>query len=155
MIEYGKPYTPSQPLSAAPLSPTSVVGNSGDLSERALAEAWARSTGLVAVPAKPHKFNGWICFVLAWFWIIPAFIYYLWCSDREYSYNSAIGDALRLWKSHGSPDPYSLKASAPVVQVPAKGDGLAGKIQELVDLKEKGLLSDEEFLAAKKKVLDI
>ena len=157
MVEYGKAPEPSRASAVS----RSYVGAmpAGDESDRALAVAWARSTGLVAVPDKPHKFNPWICFALAWLWIIPAFAYYFWCEATAKAYNTAMSDALRLWKTHGSPDPYALKTAAKETQSvqieQVQQPSLSEKLQELAELRERGLLSEEEFAAAKKKLLDI
>jgi hypothetical protein len=154
MVQDGQPYLPQMASPATPSPPLS-GSVSGDYSDRALAEAWARSTGLVEIPSKPPKFNGWICFLLAWFWLIPALVYYLWCENRKNAYSASIGEALRLWKVHGSPDPYAPKVvvASPVQQQVDRG--LSAKLQELVELKVKGMLSDEEFSAAKRKLLGI
>ena len=129
--------------------------DAGVQSERNLAEAWARSTGLVDVPPKPHKFNGWICFILALFWFIPAIVYYFWCEARANAYAEAINHALRTWKANGSPDPYALAGSSPAVPMSPVEPGISQQLQELFDLKERGLLSEDEFVAAKKKLLGI
>ena len=130
-----------------------------DQSERTLAEAWARSTGLVDIPAKPHQFKGWICFILAFVGFVPAIIYYFWCQSTADSYSEAMNKALRTWKANGSPDPYHSKNIFPTIAPPLpKNVGtqeLSSKLEELFKLKEKGILTEEEFLAAKKKTLGI
>jgi hypothetical protein len=40
-------------------------------------------------------------------------------------------------------------------QAPAKVDSLSEKLREMGDLKDKGLLSEDEFTAAKRKLLGI
>jgi len=160
MGEYRKTPDPpgSAPASQAPPPPTPPSPTAlGDQSDRALAVAWARSTGFVKVPNEPHRFNGWVCFLLAWLWLIPAIIYFLWCESNLNAYNNAISDALRLWKVNGSPDPYAAKMGIAQVVTNSQSEpsGLSEKLQELVALKEKGLLAEDEFSAAKKKLLGI
>lgn len=160
MAEYGKTPEPQRMAQVPPPPPPPPPSAfaTGDQSERALAEAWARSTGLVTIPNKPHKFNGWICFLLAWFWLIPAIVYYLWCEVSLNAYNNSVSDALRLWRSNGSPDPYARVGTTlvpPTTQVQPNPASLSERLQELAVLKEKELLSDEEFAAAKRKLLDI
>lgn len=144
MVEYGQ-------------RPAITTALAGDYSERTLAAAWARSTGVAEVPPVPHKFNGILCFVLAWAYIFPAFIYYFWCKGKQEAYDAAMQNVLRIWKQNGSPDPYANPfVQQSLVQSPkAVEQGLAEKIQELSDLKVKGVLSEDEFAAAKKKLLGI
>lgn len=124
-------------------------------SDKKLAEAWARSTGLVDIPPKPHTFNGWICFILAWFWLIPAIIYFFWCESRATAYSEAINQALRAWRANGSPDPYALRATPSARPSQPSEPDISEKIEQLSALREKGLLTEEEFAAAKKKILGI
>jgi hypothetical protein len=49
--------------------------------------------------------------------------------------------------------PAAAAAPAPQAAPPAAGDDLVGKLKQLADLKTSGVLSDEEFDAAKKKLL--
>ena len=44
-------------------------------------------------------------------------------------------------------------AAAPAAAAPAAGDDMVAQLQKLADLKAAGVLSDEEFAAAKAKVL--
>jgi hypothetical protein len=155
MVQYGQPYLPQKASPATAPTPLS-SSVSGDYSDRALAEAWARSTGLVNIPPKPPEFNALVCLLLAFFvFIVGGLVYYVWCEVRKNAYNASVSEALRLWKAHGSPDPYTprVAVASPVQQQVDKG--LSDKLQELVELKAKGLLSDEEFLAAKRKLLGI
>jgi hypothetical protein len=128
-----------------------------DLSDRRLAEAWARSTGLVSIPKKPsHEFNGWLCFLLAWFWLIPAIIYYFICQSAKNAYNTALDEALIAWRQNGSPDPYASKDHGGSAQAKGGRDiSISEKLSELMDLRERGVLSEEEFVAAKRVVLGI
>jgi len=154
MAEYGQlPETNSQKRKSVPPSEQSTWANY--CSELATAEAWARSTGLASIPEKPPKFNGFICFVLAWFWIFPAIIYYLWWLSKKGAYDSARDDALRLWKKNDSPDPFSSQVTFASEVQSSKSDDLATKLEELASIKDKGLLTEDEFVAAKRKLLGI
>lgn len=48
---------------------------------------------------------------------------------------------------------YQDAQAAGMVQAPPAGGGQVGQLNELADMKAKGLLTDEEFVAAKAKLL--
>ncbi len=51
------------------------------------------------------------------------------------------------------PSPGNVVAPQPVVAAPAAGGDLSAELQKLADLKAQGVLTDEEFAAAKAKLL--
>ncbi len=51
------------------------------------------------------------------------------------------------------PQPAYQAAPAPEPAAPAEGDDLVGRIQQLAGMRDAGVLSDEEFAAAKGKLL--
>ena len=55
-------------------------------------------------------------------------------------------------QEQAQPPPQPVYAQAPA-PAPAGGDDLAAQIQNLADLKAQGVLSDEEFAAAKAKLI--
>lgn len=138
---------------------TEVKAQSSISSDRKLAIAWAQSTGLVNIPKRPHEFNLFIGLILAFFYLIPAIIYYFWCKSQGNSYNSAVSEAVAAWRANGSPNPFeyaSEAASRAGQATQAKSsEGLAAKLTELAQLRDSGVLTEEEFQAAKKKELNI
>ena len=150
MTEYGTPTELSSSMPNQTSSPISLA--SRNQSENSLAEEWARSTGLVELPQKPHKFKVWICVVATIAFIPLGFVYYIWCQNQNNKYSQALATARRMWRTAGSPDPYLPMAAA---QAPTKVDTLSEKLREMGDLKDKGLLSEDEFTAAKRKLLGI
>lgn len=126
--------------------------------ERVLAEAWARSTMLVHVPPKPPKFNSWIFVLLLFIYILPALIYAGYISWKEREYETAMAEAIEQWHMAGEPDPYAAKTSTGYQETPASTSqelSLEKRIIELASLKERGLITEEEYLAAKRKILEL
>ncbi len=129
-------------------------------SDRQLAIAWAKSTGLVHIPNKPHEFSPMLCLVLAFFLVfIGGVIYWLWCKNQKDSYNESISEAVAAWRANGSPNPYQHMTGTsqiPVTQeLNTTSQSLTDKLNELAQLRKSGVLTEEEFQSAKKKELNL
>lgn len=128
-------------------------------SDRKLAIAWAQSTGLVDVPSKPHKFNTLLCIVLALvLFLLGGIIYWLWCQQQEEAYNSSVSEAVAAWRANGSPNPYEyvrgITQISPTHESNTTSPSLTEKLTELAQLRDSGILTEEEFQLAKKNELN-
>jgi hypothetical protein len=63
---------------------------------------------------------------------------------------------MAMQDSYGEPEYYDdePQAAPPTAAAPAEPD-MASQLQELAKLKEQGILTDEEFQAKKKQILDL
>ena len=71
-------------------------------------------------------------------------------SQYDQAYQQGAADAQAQQQSQYAPPPEQY--AAPVQQAPAQDD-LTAKLQQLADLHNSGVLTDEEFAAAKQKLL--
>jgi hypothetical protein len=71
-------------------------------------------------------------------------------AQYNHAYQQGAADAQAQQQSQYAPPPEQY--AAPVQQAPAQDD-LTSKLQQLADLHAQGVLSDDEFAAAKQKIL--
>ena len=128
--------------------------------EEAQAIAWARSMGY-PVPVKPDGCLmvllialGLIIFVLPGLALI---IYVVWKTNQ---YQKEIEALVVRWVNAGKPEPgvrENLEAKQAMTQMPMppKPKGLEEKLDDLVSMKAKGLVSEEEFEVLRKRALGL
>lgn len=122
---------------------------------------WARSMGY----PMPNPPNGCLnsvaigCgFLLA---ILPGILMAMWASNEVSKYHKAIDDIIARWIDAGCPPP-GIKTMSPVVDpqqalAPPPMDiaQVELKILQLATMKEKGVISDEEYQALRRKELGL
>ena len=73
-------------------------------------------------------------------------------NSRDLAYQQGLADA-QAQQQYAPPPPQYAPEPAPALAAPAAGSDLTAQLQQLAQLHTAGVLSDDEFAAAKQKLL--
>lgn len=155
------PYTQPKPerIDEASIKKSDNSSNSPrSLSTKEKAIQWAKSMGY-PIPEPPMDGASAVFIVVLAFLlcIVPGIFAILTVQNRQTKYDREISMIINKWIEAGKPEPGDpgLKPAAPQSEVQKPESSVEDKIKELFSMKEKGLLTEEEFSAAKAKILGI
>lgn len=143
------------------LSTTSTLTKFSTPEEKAV--AWAMSMGYPV----PTKMNGCATGLLVGVGlicaIVPGILLLVWLGVQDNQYKRDMAALVAKWVDAGKPDPgegaklvTKLERVVETVEAPsASADSVEQKLMELNSIKEKGLITEEEYQAMRKKALDL
>ena len=127
---------------------------------RELACEWA----LLAGYAVPTKIDGCLAFVLIFLgfmiFVVPGLLVVIWLWMQSSRYESEMNKIVGRWNDAGRPWPGQQKTD-PQDTIPTAGSAAAAnprietKLLEIQDLRERGLISDAEYITMRRNLLDI
>ena len=143
------------------LSTTSSITQFSTSEEKAV--AWAMSMGYPV----PKKMNGCATGLLVAVGllcaIVPGILLLVWLGVQENQYKRDMAALVAKWVDAGKPEPgegakevTKLERVVEKVETPStSADSMEQKLMELNSMKEKGLITDEEYQAMRKKALGL
>jgi hypothetical protein len=122
------------------------------------AAEWAKSVGYTV----PTKMNGCLSIVLVviglCMWIVPGILILIWIWWQGKDYESEMNKIVGRWNDAGRPKA-GQKEAPPLaleqVNQSEESKSLEGKLEELKGLLDKGLISDDEYQAIRRKKLGL
>jgi len=128
--------------------------------DEARAIAWARFMGY-PIPTKPDGCLVVFLVVLGLcIWIIPGVAVIFWVVWKNNQYRTGVEAIVVRWVQAGKPEPgvrqnLEVKQAMTQMPMPPKPKGLEEKLDDLVSMKAKGLISEEEFEVLRKRALGL